>query len=74
MSHIANDNYHPLARYNAMLLIADLDVDAAGETPYGPALVEMVKALINPASPDAVRVGALRGHSSPCSIKHRSAV
>ncbi len=28
MGRIANDNFHPVARYNAMLLIADLDRDA----------------------------------------------
>jgi hypothetical protein len=61
MGLIASDNFHPLARYNAMLLIADLDREPGLDTPYAPALVEMVKALVNPASPDAVRVAALVG-------------
>jgi hypothetical protein len=61
MALIATDNFHPLARYNAMLLIADLDREPGSDTPYAPALIEMVKALVSQASPDAVRVAALVG-------------
>jgi hypothetical protein len=61
MRAIANDNYHPIARYNAMLLIADLNEDEGTETPYKLALVDLVKAVLNPNTIDAVRVAALVG-------------
>ncbi len=45
MAGIANGEFHPLARYNAMLLIADLNEDEATEKPYRSALIEMVNAI-----------------------------
>jgi hypothetical protein len=61
MNHIAGDNYHPIARYNAMLFIAELNDDEAKGTPHAKALVTMVKAAQNPATLDAVRAAAMVG-------------
>jgi hypothetical protein len=76
MSHIANDNYHPLARYNAMLLIADLTEDSATDKPYRLALLELGNAISESDDAkkvrkapmiDAVRVAGLVG------IQHHAA-
>jgi hypothetical protein len=61
MTHIAAENYHPIARYNAMLLISELDQDASGQAPYKPALDIMVSASVSEKVPEAVRVAALIG-------------
>jgi uncharacterized membrane protein YgcG len=59
MTHIAAGEYHPIARYNAMLLIAELN-DSSGK-PHPQALVAMVKAVQNPATTDAVRAASMVG-------------
>ncbi len=61
MGAIAADDYHPASRYNAMLLIADLNQDEASQTPYAPALPALGKGFVNPKYPDAVRLAALMG-------------
>jgi hypothetical protein len=69
MSAIASDNnYHPIARYNAMLLVADLNEDEGTGTPYKPALGPLVVAARNPNMIDSVRVAALIGI-----VRHASA-
>ena len=59
MTFIAERNYHPIARYNAMLLIADLN-DMSGK-PHSKALVTLVNAATNKATYDAVRAAAMIG-------------
>ena len=69
MMTIAKGNYHPVARYNAMLLIGKLNNREAaliGETKRLPvpsiqALASMLNELENPNQIDAVRVAALVG-------------
>jgi hypothetical protein len=61
MGHIAAGNYHPVARYNAMLVIADLNQDEASQAPYKPALQWLVGAARSNQVPDGVRVAALLG-------------
>lgn len=63
MMLIARNNYHPIARHNAMLLIADLNVDELTDppTPYPPALLDMGRMVVDPNSVDRVRVAALAG-------------
>ncbi|MEX2142069.1 MAG: hypothetical protein WD894_22575 [Pirellulales bacterium] len=61
MSVIAADSYHPIARYNAMLLIAELNEDEDRETPYKQALVPMVNAARSTATVDGVRAAAMVG-------------
>jgi hypothetical protein len=60
MYGIAAGNYHPLARYNAALLLADLNDDEASEAPYRVALKPLLF-LAGPKLPDSVRVAALIG-------------
>ena len=53
MYNIATRNFHPIARYNAALLLADLNEDEATETPYRAALGN----LVNLARSDSITVG-----------------
>lgn len=61
MYAIAAGNYHPLARYNAALMLAELNQDEASEAPYQVALNGLVVLAQNPKLPDSVRVAALIG-------------
>jgi hypothetical protein len=61
MTQIAAGNYHPLARYNAMMLIAELNENDASEAPYKPALKLMLSAARAEKLLDSVRVAALIG-------------
>lgn len=67
MTKIATGNYHPAARHNAMLIIAELNtkelvrVPVTPPEPYAPALTTMVDALSDPMQLDVVRVAALVG-------------
>lgn len=62
---LAKGNYHPVVRYNAMLMIGDLNqVEAAvgsPPVPYPPALPVLLAAINDPKQIDAVKVAALRG-------------
>ncbi|MCA9206868.1 MAG: hypothetical protein KDA55_00860 [Planctomycetales bacterium] len=64
---LANGNYHPGVRYNAMLIIGDLDQVGADlikqepPVPYGAALGLLVRAYNDPQQIEAVRVAALLG-------------
>jgi hypothetical protein len=68
MKDIATKNYHPAARYNAMLIIGDLNskepvlgASASLPLPYAEARDLMIAELLNPKQIDAVRVAALLG-------------
>jgi hypothetical protein len=61
MYAIAAGNYHPLARYNAALLLAELNDDEASEAPYRVALTPLLYLSQNAKLPDSVRVAALIG-------------
>lgn len=68
MKDIVTKNYHPAVRYNAMLIVGDLNSQEpvfTGSTsvplPYGPALEFMMAQLRDPKQIDAVRVAALIG-------------
>jgi hypothetical protein len=69
MSVIAKGDYHPAARYNAALFIADLNNQEAAvagekrhpEVPYIDGLKFMLDELANPQQIDAVRVACLVG-------------
>jgi len=62
-------NFHPAVRYNAMLIVGDLNQheallvgsEAGPAEPLGAALDVMLEALDNPLHSDAVRVAALIG-------------
>ncbi len=61
MMKIAKDNYHPVARYNAMLLVSDLNESDSPEVPYREALKEMYRVVGDSNLPEAVRIAALIG-------------
>ena len=67
MTKIATGNYHPAARHNAMLIIAELNtkemvrVPVTPPEPHLPALTTMVDALGEPMQLDVVRVAAMVG-------------
>ncbi|MCR9116300.1 MAG: hypothetical protein NXI22_05025 [bacterium] len=69
MIGVVRGHFHPLAQYNAMLIIGELNSDEArtgGGNPAPPqplpaALADMVRELENPSQNDAVRVAALVG-------------
>lgn len=63
---VASDDYHPAVRYNAMLIVSELDTSArtsGGEppVPFRAALPFMIQEYKNPAQIDAVRLAALLG-------------
>src|SRR5262249_34774588 len=61
MDRAANDNYHPVVRVNAMLMIADLNETDPNGAPWKKALPALLKAAKDPNMIDAVRIEALRG-------------
>ena len=61
MDRVANDNYHPVVRVNAMLMIADLNETDPNGAPWKNALPSLLKAASDPKMIDAVRDEALRG-------------
>ncbi|MCO6457831.1 MAG: hypothetical protein J5I93_21200, partial [Pirellulaceae bacterium] len=68
MKRLVEGNFHPAVRYNAMLVIADLNsreaVTLGTKQPPEPlpqALTYMLAALEQPGQPDAVRIAALYG-------------
>jgi hypothetical protein len=71
---VADPTLHPVVRYNAILMIGDLDtaVAAAGTraavTPLPEGLTVLLEALNDPKQIDVVRVGALHGL-----VRHASA-
>src|SRR5262249_35917873 len=56
-----NDNYHPVVRANAMLMIGDLNESDPNGPPWKKALPSLLKAVSDPKMIDAVRIEALRG-------------
>ncbi|MFI4876043.1 MAG: hypothetical protein ACIALR_11915 [Blastopirellula sp. JB062] len=67
MTEMSKPDYHPVVRYNAMLLIGDLnsqefDVGSkAPVSPYHASLDVLLKTLEDPKSDDVVRVAAIVG-------------
>jgi hypothetical protein len=69
MKEYATKNYHPAVRYNAMLIISELNskeavtsgAQAALPLPYADARTFMINEFFNPKQLDAVRVAALLG-------------
>jgi hypothetical protein len=61
MHFIAINDFHPIARYNAMLLIAELNDDEGNGKPYSKALGILVNAAKDPTTLDAVRAAAMIG-------------
>ncbi len=68
MKEIANGNYHPAARVNAMLIISELNAEEVGQgstptppKPYLEAFPVMVDSLADAQQPDAVKVAAMLG-------------
>ncbi len=60
MNEIASGEFHPVCRYNAMLMIADLN-EVEPDRPYKKALDALLKGATASTSIDAVRVPALCG-------------
>jgi len=64
---VADPTLHPVVRYNAILMIGDLDTAVAAPgtraavTPLPEGLTVLLEALNDPKQIDAVRVGALQG-------------
>ena len=68
MKEIANGNYHPAARVNAMLIISELNLEEVGQgstptppKPYLEAFPVMVDVLADAQQTDAVKVAAMLG-------------
>ena len=63
MDTVANDNYHPVVRVNAILLIGDLNETDPNGAPWKKALPALLKTATanGPVAIDGVRVEALRG-------------
>ncbi|MCC9609699.1 hypothetical protein LOC68_03895 [Blastopirellula sp. JC732] len=67
MSEMIKPDYHPVVRYNAMLLIGDLNAQEydlrtnAPVCPYHASLDVMLKVLEDPNADDVVKVGAMLG-------------
>jgi hypothetical protein len=66
LSDLASGNYHPAVRYNAMLMIGELNLVESMQTskppePLPAALPVLLKALGDAQQPDVVKVAALRG-------------
>jgi hypothetical protein len=61
MERIANGNFHPICRYNAMALIADLNESDPNGPPYKKALPVLLKTATAPNSIVQVRLPAMRG-------------
>jgi hypothetical protein len=61
MERVVNDNYHPVVRVNAMLMIADLNETDPNGAPWKKAMPALLKAASDPKMIDGVRVEALRG-------------
>lgn len=66
--------YHPVLRYNAMLLLGDLrskemdPINQSPEVPYAPATAVILAALEDPNQSDAVKVGAWVGLLEHCEL------
>lgn len=67
MREYIKPNYHPVLRYNAILLVGDLrskefdNINQTPEVPYAPATAVLLAALEDPNQSDAVKVGAWIG-------------
>ncbi|WP_146435460.1 hypothetical protein [Blastopirellula retiformator] len=67
MSEMIKPDYHPVVRYNAMMLIGDLNAqeyslgDNLPVCPYHASLDVMLKTLEDPKADDVVKVGAMLG-------------
>jgi len=78
MQEIASDTYHPYARYNAMLIIADLnDKEPTATTPgvpYRPALDVMVNSKVTDGPRVAALIGILRHAEAKLPPEQRATV
>lgn len=61
MEEIAKDNYHPVCRANAMMVIAELNADETAGTPWKNAFPVLLTAATSADTIDSVRAAALRG-------------
>lgn len=64
MSRVATDNYHPVVRVNAMLMLGDLNADDTNRdtpVPYPQAVPVMLRVIDDPQQLDAVKAAALVG-------------
>jgi hypothetical protein len=64
MTRMATDNYHPVVRVNAMLMLGELNADDSNrDAPvlYAQAVPVMLRVIDDPAQLDAVRAAALVG-------------
>ncbi len=74
MREYIKPNYHPVLRYNAILLIGDLrsremdNINQTPEVPYAPATAILLSALEDPKQSDAVKIGAWVGLMEQCQL------
>lgn len=74
MREYIKPNYHPVLRYNAILLLGDLraremdNINQTPEVPYAPATAILLSALEDPNQSDAVKVGAWIGLMEQCQL------
>ncbi|PQO41854.1 hypothetical protein C5Y96_00330 [Blastopirellula marina] len=74
MREYIKPNYHPVLRYNAILLVGDLrskemdNINQTPEVPYAPATAILLSALEDPNQSDAVKVGAWIGLMEQCQL------
>lgn len=74
MREYIKPNYHPVLRYNAILLIGDLrsremdNINQTPEVPYAPATAILLSALEDPNQSDAVKIGAWVGLMEQCQL------
>lgn len=74
MREYIKPTYHPVLRYNAILLVGDLrsremdNINQTPEVPYAPATAVLLAALEDPNQSDAVKVGAWIGLMEHCQL------
>ena len=74
MREYIKPDYHPVLRYNAILLIGDLreqemdNVNGKPEVPFAPATEVLLSAIEDPNQSDAVKVGAWVGLLDQCEL------
>ncbi|QDU77173.1 hypothetical protein Pan97_42350 [Bremerella volcania] len=74
MREYIKPNYHPVLRYNAILLLGDLrskemdNINQTPEIPYAPATAILLSTLEDPNQSDAVKVGAWIGLMEQCQL------
>ncbi|MEW4565652.1 hypothetical protein AB1K70_24230 [Bremerella sp. JC770] len=74
MSEYIKPKYHPVLRYNAILILGDLrsremdNINQTPEVPYAPATAILLSALEDPNQSDAVKIGAWIGLMEQCQL------